>query len=594
MSAKKYFDLFNPVVLFCLLCMAAPQGYAKLTAQLDRTRITEGETVRLTIEAPGQISTMPETRVLEKDFEITGTMSGNRVNIINGNMESRTTWTISLVPKHSGVLTIPPLKINGEFTPELTLRVNEFSAGVNSDDDIPIFLETEVDISDPYVQGMVRYTQRVFFAVNLSQGSLSEPEHENALVKKLGEDREYQTLHNGRSYQVIERQFVIFPQTSGNLVIPAPVLNAHIPEHTNRHDPFFDRFFSSTRPVRLRGEAITLNVRPRPDQSKSPYWLPAQSVELRETWQPEDDAISFGDPITRNITIEALGITGEQLPDLQLPDPEGFKLYPDRTQSNTHNLEHTVRGEKNLRLAYMPTQSGTQTLPAFTLRWWDTTTNSEQVATLPKRTIEVLPATNSQQNATAPSTDLTAKTDQAATPPAPKETPINPQLTDPFGDSAAVSSKLPLNHDGWFWASLLFAALWLMTAGLWWFWWHKRQHQPQAVKTKKLSDLEPENAREARKRFLSACQTHNAQQARHYLIKWAAAHWPESPPRGLEELASRLNNPAISAALKKLDRVLYQNTPENWNGQELAKLLPKLPRHNPKSENSNVLPGLYT
>lgn len=160
---------------------------------------------------------------------------------------------------------------------------------------------------------MVRYTQRVFLAVSLAQGSLSEPEHENALVQKLGEDREYVAQRNDRSYTVIERQFAIFPQTSGLMVIPAPVLNAQIPQSSNRSSPFFDRLFTNTRPVRLRGETITLEVRQRPDQSKSSYWLPAESVTLRETWQPENNSVNFGDPVTRSITIEALGVAGEQL-----------------------------------------------------------------------------------------------------------------------------------------------------------------------------------------------------------------------------------------------------------------------------------------
>ncbi len=572
------------------LCLTTLQAWAALTAHLDRNQVTEGETVRLTIEAAGQISIMPDTRALNQDFEVAGTMSGNRVNIVNGKMDARTTWTLSLIPLRSGQLTIPPLSINGESTPELTLHVTEASTGADGDGDIPIFLETEVDRTDPYVQGKVRYTQRVFLAVNLVQGSLSEPEHDNALVQKLGEDREYVTQRNGRAYSVIERQFVIFPQTSGPMVIPAPVLNAQIPQRSSRNDPFFDRLFTNTRPVRLRGEAVTLDVRPRPNQSQSPYWLPAESVTLQETWQPENNTVNFGDPITRTITITALGVTGEQLPEPKLADPEGFKLYPDRAQSVTQNLSDNIQGEKTLRLAYMPTQSGKHILPAFSIHWWDTVTDSARIATLPERTIEVLPGTSpSHQPHAAPDFSGHSETDMPNTR---QNAPATPFFQP--DRSAADAAGLPARHTGWFWATLLFAMLWLVTLG---FLWRTRHRPSQPGVATATTPGDSPNARDARKRFLAACRDGNPQQARYHLLKWAAAHWPDSPPKGLDELAIRLNDTHARSVLQQLDRVLYQQHDDDWDGSALGKLLAELPKHGRESKSASdkrALPGLYS
>ncbi|MDR4515115.1 BatD family protein [Nitrosomonas sp.] len=594
--SNKHYCIFSITLLFCLLLVSS-QVVAALTAQLDRERISESETVRLTIEAAGQVSAMPDTRALEQDFEIAGSMSGSRVNIINGKVDSRTTWTISLIPRRSGNLTIPSLRINDEYTPELTLQVAEAYAETESEHDTaaPVFLETEVDKTDPYVQGMVRYTQRVFLAVNLVQGSLSEPEHENVLVRKLGEDREYVTQRHGRNYTVIEREFVLFPQTSGSLVIPAPVLNAQIPDETNRRDPFFDRFFSNTRPVRLRGDIITLNVKPRPDQSQSSYWLPAEAVELHETWQPEDSKINIGEPVTRSITIKALGVTGEQLPELKLADPEGFKLYPDRAQSNTQSQSGTVQGEKTLRLAYMPTQPGKHILPAFTLHWWDTVTDSEQVATLPERAVEVHPAAGQQQDAATKSPDVGYGSDRSTQQSAAEQT--GSQLF-PADRTSSLTGSSTAGDSGWFWVALLFATLWLITLGLFWRMYRMQRMPLQPDGTEKLSFEEPENARQARKRFFAACQDNNPQQARHFLLKWAACHWSDSPPRGLDELALRLNDPAIDATLTQLDRVLYQDNQESWNGRELAKLITELPKKTARASKDNrdgsALPELYS
>ncbi|MBX3639415.1 MAG: protein BatD [Nitrosomonas sp.] len=588
---NKTFYFLISTSLFLSLWLNAVQARAALTAHLDRSQVTEGETVRLIIEAAGQVSSMPDTRALNQDFEVAGTMSSSRVNLVNGKMDARTTWTLSLIPLRSGQLTIPPLNINGEYTPELTLHVTEASTGVDSDGNTPIFLETEVDKTDPYVQGKVRYTQRVFLAVNLAQGSLSEPEHENALVQKLGEDREYVTQRNGRSYTVIERQFAIFPQTSGLMVIPAPVLNAQIPQSSNRHDPFFDRLFTNTRPVRLRGDAVTLDVRPRPGQSQSPYWLPAESVTLQETWQPENGTINFGDPVTRTITLKALGMTGEQLPEPKLADPAGFKLYPDRAQSVTQNLPDNIQGEKTLRLAYMPTQPGKYTLPAFSIHWWDTATDSARIATLPERTIEVLPGASQPHSTSTPTPNLTGPI-ETDIPHARQGAPAAPFFQP--GLSATDAAGPATRHTGWFWTALLFAALWLITLG---FLWRTRGHPPRPATATETTPSDPQNARDARKRFLAACRDSNPQQARHYLLKWAAAHWPDSPPKGLDELAMRLDDTHARAALKQLDRVLYRHPNENWDGNAFGKRVADLPKHGRKSKSTsgrNALPGLYS
>ena len=570
---KKFFIL---TLTIWLLCFAVLPANATLTAHLDRNQIIEGEIVQLTIEATGRISESPNTKPLSQDFDVMAMMSGYRMNIINGSMESRTTWTISLTPKHSGELIVPSLTINGEQTPQLTLQVNEISAGSATDATPPVLLETEIDKNDPYVQGMVRYTLRVLFTVNLAQGSLTDPEPENALVHRVGEDREYQTTRNGQTYQVIERRFVVFPQQSGTLFIPAPVLDAQIPGDTSR-DPYFNRMFTSSRPIRLRGEAFTLEVKPRPDQSKSQFWLPAEAVELTEVWQPQDNTLAVGDPLTRNITITVLGVVGEQLPELQFEDIDGIKLYPDRPQTNTHNLQNNIQGEKSLRIAYMPTQTGSYTLPELMLHWWDTKSDQERVATLPARIVEVVAASN-QQNTMQPP-EVTTQ------PFLGREEGNHTYPVEQLNNEVASWSK----QTNWFWISVVFATLWLYTLGLWWS--RQRSSSPG-------SKIEPYSesvtSRRARKQFFSACKNNNAQQARYYLLKWATSHWSETPPKGLEELALRLNDAAINAELSMLDRILYQDSDGGWQGRELLKLLTKFPKLDREFDKQCDLPNLYS
>ncbi len=402
-------------LIFFLLTLWVGQAQAALTARLDRDQITEGETVRLLVEAEGQVSGSPDTTPLQADFEVLGINSGSRVNIINGRMDASTSWTITLSPKRSGKLTVPALELEGEQTQPLTLQVSETPVASGPASGSSIFIETEVDRSDPYVQGMLRYTVRLFYEVKLAEGSLSEPQLDNALVRRLGKDREYSAERNGRRYRVIERRYAIFPQTSGELELPAPVLDARVPDQTAKRrspfqglfgrDPFDDPFFggsrlgdvfTSTRPVRVRGESRLLQVRPRPNQTAGHEWLPAETVVLSESWQPQAGELRVGDPITRSITLRAQGVTGEQLPELDPGQVAGFKVYPDRAQVNTQDLQQTVQGEMSRNVAFVPIRPGRFTLPAVRLHWWDTRTDQERLVELPERSVEVLPALTGQ------------------------------------------------------------------------------------------------------------------------------------------------------------------------------------------------------
>jgi hypothetical protein len=593
-------------MLLCLLFWAGAVQ-AELSARLNRSEISEGETVQLQVEAQGQVSGSPDTQPLNKDFEVLGIASGSRVNIINGQMQSRSTWTITLSPKRSGSLPIPSLTLNGQQTRPMTLQVREVPVMEGQRAGKPLFIETELDRQDPYVQAMVRYTVRLFYELKLVEGSLSEPKLDNALVRRLGKERRYRTERNGHRYQVIERQYAIFPQTSGELELPSPVLDARVPDTSAKRrspfqdlfgrDPFDDPFFggsrlsdmfTATRPVRVRGEAQVLQVRPRPAQANGRQWLPAESLVLSESWQPERAELRVGDPLTRTITIRARGVTGEQLPELDPGYVDGFKVYPDRAQAKTEDLAQGVEGEKRRNIAFVPVKPGTYTLPAMQLHWWNTRSDQTRVAELPERQVQVLPVLASQGMPVAPpaSQSIEPAPGTEAGTPAPRQTP--PQAG---GLSSASENRSRLDAGIWPWLSLLFALLWLATLVVWWV---TRRRDRLASTTVGAASNANDTAAKAKSRFQAACRANDAQQARRRLLAWAAANWPEDPPSGLDALARRLNDPQASAALRELDRTLYHGQAQGWEGKTLAQRLSKLPKPDPAASDKTPLPDLYT
>jgi hypothetical protein len=66
-----------------------------------------------------------------------------------------------------------------------------------------------------------------------------------------------------------------------------------------------------------------------------------------------------------------------------------------------------------------------------------------------------------------------------------------------------------------------------------------------------------------------ACENNDATAAARALLDWAAARWPENPPRNLGAVASRLENDA-GAEVRRLDQSLYAPGGVVWDGAALG------------------------
>ena len=571
---------------------------ADLEAWLDRNRVAEGDTVQLTLEARGQTNGRPDTAPLEQDFDVLGMSTGSRVSIVNGRTDARTTWTLTLSPKHSGVLTIPALQVAGSQSRALTLTVSDAPAPV-PDSGADILIETELSPRRPYVQGQVLYTLRLLHAVPVSGGQLSEPAPKNALVQRLGEDREYSVTRQGRRYQVIERRYALFPQASGRLELAAPVFDGEIPDPGRRrtspfkrffgNDPFFgtdpfDDLMTPTRRVRVRGEPAELDVRPRAAAARGNQWLPAEILVLNGDWQPDADTIRQGEPVTLMLDLEAQGLTGGQLPNLAPDVVDGFDVYPDQPQRKTETSDSFVTGSLNQKIAFIPRRAGELTLPAITVHWWDTQADRERTATLPGRVLQVqpLPGQSSPPATARPSSRPAIETGPDQSVPD-VSTPVAPKI-------AAQPARIPA-PGLWPWVSAALALGWLLTLV---FWWRHGRGVRTTVREAPATDTGSAEAGAARKQFLAACHAGEAISARRALLAWAAAHWRNDPPRGLEDLARRLPDPETRAALAELDHALYHSAGGAWNGTRLANLMRRLPKREANvDQRKAVLAPLY-
>ena len=351
-----------------------------------------------------------------------------------------------------GVFQIPSISFGADSSQPITIVVKPGSA--IKQDEKTIYLEVEADVEQPYVQQQVIFTVRLFRSVEVASATLSELEVEgvDAIVESFGEDQNYQMVRNGRRWLVVERKYLVFPQESGYMTIrPLQFRGRIVTRRTNLGFDIFNQ--RAGKPVVLRSESVTLGVREPPASFTGP-WLPAKRLELTESWPqngPQNGKFTTGEPITRKITLRALGLTAAQLPELDLVLPEGLRDYPEQARLEDSGQAEGVLGTREQSLALIPTRPGKVTLPEIQVTWWNVDSQQPEIATLPARTIEVMAAAHSGPAATGNYRgfgDIFIHRSEA--------------------DNSSGSPWELQSTPGWSWLSPGLALVWMLTLVLWW------------------------------------------------------------------------------------------------------------------------------
>jgi len=376
-------------MLALLLMLPAPVR-AEVSASVDRNRVAMSETLELRIRVDTTLAAPePELDVLSRDFEVLGTSRNTRISLVNGQGEAYTEWIVSLAPKREGPLEIPAIPVGAEKTEPIRISVAR-DASPDASPNQDVMLEVAFDQSAVHVQSQLLLTVRVLHAVNLSRGaSLSEPDIANAVVRQLGEDSYARTI-GGRRYGVFERRYAVFPQASGELVLPPLSFQATLGANSGN---WFNQFGSRGNTIRLRSPERRVTVAP-PESGGGP-WLPARMLTLVETWDKSPQRLRVGESATRTLTITAEGLTGAQLPPLTQPEVRGLRFYPDQPRISDEESSEGITGTRVESAAVIPSEPGELEFPEVRVRWWDTVNQRFEEAVVPRKTIRVLPAAGS-------------------------------------------------------------------------------------------------------------------------------------------------------------------------------------------------------
>jgi hypothetical protein len=371
--------LSHLIVLFILLSLS-PWAWAQKTlhAELERQRVEQGDLIHLRVIANFQTQTPgPDFSDLEADFEVLGVSASNQLRIVNGVYSATTQWDTQLIAKRPGQLSLPAFEVEGVRSQPITIEVSAPSQALS---DYPMsFLQAQVDRTDPYLQSEVIYTLRYYHLGTLIRGSIDPPQFDGALVERLRNQHSFERRVQGRTYRVYEWVYALYPQHSGEWVIP--------PQR-------FEGELLHQRQLRLVSEqtqALTLQVKPiPPNYPDNQPWIAAKSLKLEQHWGEHPAALHVGDTLNRQIRLQAKGLKASQLPDPQWPPQTGLRLYADPLEQTEHLEDLSIYSVKTQNTTAVLQQAGKLNLQAIELPWWNTQTDQLEIARLDAREFDVL------------------------------------------------------------------------------------------------------------------------------------------------------------------------------------------------------------
>jgi hypothetical protein len=407
--------------------------------------------------------------------------------------------------------------------------------------------------------------------VRISGASIADPETDDpdTIIQALGEDN-YQTTRNGIRYEVIERRYAIFPQKSGKLRIKPAIFQGRIQATQPRS--IFDQFRMSGQMKRLRSKAIDLDVKPAPADINLQDWLPASDIKLHEEWSADLQMLKVGEPVTRTITIAAEGLAAVQLPEIDIAEIDGLKLYPDKAvEENRQDASAGLIGLKQIKIALIPGRAGDFTLPEVKLKWWNTKTQRNEIATLPATTLSV---------SGAPATAIpTPETPAENTP----DTISSPLVTE-NKDIRSVNTTTG-DTTYWQWLSLILAMGWIFTIILY----LKKSPSPDKASSDAAAGRKNAGAtiRSASSSVEKAARRSDAHETRDALITWAQIRYQDNSITNLSQISSRCSS-QLAKTIRDLNQSLYRGDDVQWHGKQLLTAFREEKSRPDKNESQSV------
>ena len=182
---------------------------------------------------------------------------------------------------------------------------------------------------------------------------------------------------NGKNYRCVTwSQYVMFPQMTGKLSIPSITFKGIVVQRNNSVDPFEAFFNGGSGYVEVKrnivAPGIDIQVDPLP---KRPVDFSGGVGHFTISAQLNHKSVKEGEPLTLRVVVGGIGnlkLIKQPVVDF----PKDFDRYDPKVSDKTKLTANGIEGNMIYDYLVVPRNRGDYTIPAVSLTYYDTSTNS--------------------------------------------------------------------------------------------------------------------------------------------------------------------------------------------------------------------------
>lgn len=392
----------------------------EFTASADRA-VVLGQNFRLSYSINERDAENLQIPAIE-DFRILSgpnSSTSQSTQYINGKMTSsyKKTYTYILLAQTEGEFTIPAATIeikgrkyesnsvsikvlppdktqqssNTVGTPGSNQQSNQQNNSKTAVNNKDLFMTASLDKKVVYEQEPILLSFKIYSRVNLTNLSKPFPDMQNFHTQEIElPDMDFELEHyNGLNYQSrLWSQYVLFPQKSGELEIPATTFEAYIHQPIESND-IFDIFMNSRYvevQKNLTTPAIKINVRPLPAGKTDAFYGGVGHFSISSTCSATK--VKTGDALTLRIIVSGTGnLKLIKTPVVNLP--KDFEIYDPKIENKFSLKPEGQTGNKVFEYLFVPQYPGTYTIPSVEFQYFDTKIRQYRTISTQEITLEV-------------------------------------------------------------------------------------------------------------------------------------------------------------------------------------------------------------
>lgn len=351
------------------------------------------------------------------------TSSSSSIQIINGQMSqsSSYTYTFTVMAEKEGTVTVPSASIvaDGKTIKSQALKIKVVKGSGQSQNQggqggyysqrqqqqrqyadrdnarqqqshaqsisgSDLFMTATASRTSVYEQEAILVTYKVYTLVNLTQLDGKLPTLDGFQIQEipLPRNKEFSIeQYNGRNYHtVVWTQYVLFPQRSGNLTIPAITYEGVVVQQNRAIDPI-EAFFNGTGGLievkkKITTPALTIHVNPlpaKPDNFSSAVGQFSVSSSISSQEVTANDAVTLKVKVTGTGNMKLI-----ETPEVKFP--KDFETYDAKVNDHFSLSRNGLNGSKEFEYLFVPRHAGKYTIPSVEFVYFDTSTHTYKTA----------------------------------------------------------------------------------------------------------------------------------------------------------------------------------------------------------------------